>query len=143
MIESQFINDKNSREFDATMFMEIIIAWMILFTIITIFLIFSISKLGILMMISYALIFITIPIYECISSKIRPFVRTKKALELSAKLNGLKNYLSDFTLIKDRKIKEIKMFNEYILYAIVFDIKGELDKESKNLYSKILKTYRY
>lgn len=139
MEQENLIYGEDSDEFDITIFMEIVILWMIIFTLITISCIFIISELGIFMLISYGLIFLSIPIYKLISSSIIPFVRTRYGLELSAKLHGIKNYLLEFTTIKDRKPEEIKLFEEYMLYAIIFDIRGNLNKEIKNMYKNITK----
>ena len=53
----------------------------------------------------------------------------------SDKLNGLKNFLTEFSVINERQIEEITMWDYYVIYAIIFDLKGKLDREVKALYN--------
>ena len=64
-------------------------------------------------------------------------IKTNKALLLNAKLNGLYNYLKDFTIINERKVLEIKLYNDYIIYAIIFNVKGKLNDECLTIYNNI------
>ena len=89
--------------------------------------------------ITYFLSFGNVAIYNGITEKINPFVKTPKGFELDAELNGLKNYLKDFTSINDESIDRIKLYDEYIIYAIIFDLKGKLNDECKNIYNNIKK----
>ena len=74
-----------------------------------------------------------------IISKEKIYLRTKQGKILSDKLNGLKNFLLDFSTIKERKIKEIALWDYYIIYAIIFNLKGNLDKDVNELYNCISK----
>lgn len=50
------------------------------------------------------------------------------------KIEGLKNYLKDFSLIKDRNILEVYLWKKYLAYSIVFDMNHDiLEKLSVNL----------
>lgn len=59
---------------------------------------------------------------------------TKEAMELS----GLKRFLKEYTLIKEREPLEVKMFEEYLIYAQIFGIAKEVQKAFKNLYPEIV-----
>lgn len=59
---------------------------------------------------------------------------TKDAMELA----GLKNFLKEYTLIKERTPIEIKMFEEYLIYAQIFGIAKEVQKAFKDLYPDIV-----
>ena len=133
----EYIVIKSKDIFDMTELIKIIILWIIISLIIVMPVIISISEIGIFLVLAYIFAFLSIPIYEFITKKINPFVRTKKALELSSKLNGLKNFLQDFTLINTKKIEEVKLYNDYIIYGIIFDLKGSLNDENKELYNNI------
>lgn len=74
-----------------------------------------------------------------IISKEKIYLRTKQGKILSDKLNGLKNFLLDFSTIKERKLKEITLWDYYIIYAIIFNLKGNLDKDVNELYNCISK----
>ncbi len=68
-----------------------------------------------------------------------PFYRTEKGLELQAKLKGLKKYLKDYSVINEREISEINMWDYYIIYAILFNMQGTLDQDSTKYFNKYLK----
>lgn len=65
------------------------------------------------------------------------YIKTSKGYELNIKLNGLKKYLLDYSTIKDKKINDITIWEYYIIYAIILDLKGNLDKEVSSLYKDI------
>ena len=66
-------------------------------------------------------------------------VRNDKGIEIQKKLCGLKKYLEDFTISNDREIKEIELLEDYMLYAIIFNLKGNLNKEANEIYNKYIK----
>ena len=76
---------------------------------------------------------------NAIISKEKIYLRSKQGKILSDKLNGLKNFLLDFSTIKERKLKEITLWDYYIIYAIIFNLKGNLDKDVNELYNCISK----
>lgn len=65
------------------------------------------------------------------------YVRTQKGQELYVKLIGLKKFLKDFSIIDERKKEELYIWEDYMIYAILFDLPGILDKEVKEEYSKL------
>lgn len=67
--------------------------------------------------------------------------RTEKGKETQYKLIGLRNFLKDYSNISDRKLEEITIWNEYMIYAIIFDLKGKLDSESYNMYMNYIKDF--
>lgn len=58
----------------------------------------------------------------------------KEALELA----GLKRYLLDYTLIKDREAIEVHLFEEYLMYAQMLGIAKTVAKQFKDLYPEII-----
>ncbi len=54
------------------------------------------------------------------------------------KMAGLKRFLNDFSLIKERKAIEVKLWEEYLIYAQIFGIAKKVAKEFKRLYPDVL-----
>ena len=50
-----------------------------------------------------------------------------------AELYGLKNFLSDFTLIKDRQVVEVGLWNEYLVFATLYGIADKVRSEFKQV----------
>ena len=124
---------------DMTELMQLTVIWIMISLIILMPIIAPLIEMGVLLIFPYVFAIISISFYKLISKKIIPVIRTDKALELSSKLNGLKNFLKDFTIISDKQIEEIKIYDDYILYGIIFDLKGSLNNQSKELYNNIKK----
>lgn len=56
----------------------------------------------------------------CILNKSNPYVRNKKAKEINKKIEGLKNFIKDYSLLKDRDGKEIEIWRDYLIYSVIF-----------------------
>ena len=50
-----------------------------------------------------------------------------------AELYGLKKFLSDFTLIKDRQVVEVGLWNEYMVFATLYGIADKVRSEFKQV----------
>lgn len=50
-----------------------------------------------------------------------PYVRTKKGTMVNEKLEGLKNFINDFGNFKDRKSQELELWEEYLMYSVMFN----------------------
>lgn len=48
------------------------------------------------------------------------YKRTKKGEELNQKLEGLKNYLKDYSMMDEREAKEIELWEDYLVYSVMF-----------------------
>lgn len=55
--------------------------------------------------------------------------RTKKGIEINNKLEGLKNYISDFSVLSEREAKEIKLWEDYLIYSVMFGQNKKIVKE--------------
>jgi uncharacterized membrane protein len=53
----------------------------------------------------------------------------KKAMELNEKMNGLKNFLKDFSILHERNSEELKIWKDYLIYSVVFEQNEEVKKE--------------
>ena len=66
------------------------------------------------------------------------FTRSPSCIELCVKMQSLKNFLNEFTDLGNKRIEEIKIWDEYIIYSIILNIKGSLNKEVDELYDKYI-----
>ena len=48
------------------------------------------------------------------------YKRTKKGQEINQKLEGLKNYLKDYSMLDERESKELELWDEYLIYSVMF-----------------------
>ena len=51
---------------------------------------------------------------------------------------GLKKFLKEFTLIKEREPIEVQLWNEYLMYASIFGIADEVASQFKKLYPEVI-----
>ncbi len=58
--------------------------------------------------------------------------------EYGLQMSGLKNFLNDFSNIKDRESIEVMLWQEYLMYAQIFGIAKKVAKEFKDLYPDII-----
>ncbi len=61
-----------------------------------------------------------------------------KLKEDALKLAGLKHYLNDYTLIKDREAIEVHLFEEYLIYAQMMGIAKKVATQFKDIYPEII-----
>lgn len=137
LLKNKYIKSVNSDEINLIYFMEFFMLWMIFYCLTTIPIIFAYSNIALLSILAYFLIFAGVPLYKSAYTKINPMLRTKQTLELNGKLLGLKNYISDFSNIQHNSIENINLYEEYVIYAIIFNIKGKLNNECKEIYKNI------
>ena len=63
------------------------------------------------------------------SNKYNRYKRTKKGTELLGQIYGLKNFLKDFSNIKNKKLEDVYLQEHYLVYALVFNINTTVDDE--------------
>lgn len=66
------------------------------------------------------------------------WVKTQKGYEVYKKIIGLKNYIKDYSLLSESELKEIAVWEDFLIYAIIFNNTSKLNKEAMELYRKIL-----
>lgn len=47
-------------------------------------------------------------------------IRTEKGEEINLRLDGLKNFMKDFTLLDEKNRSEVKLWGDYLIYSIMF-----------------------
>lgn len=63
--------------------------------------------------------------------------------EQATYLKGLKNFLNDFSNIKDREAIEVKLWQEYLVFAQIFGIAKKVAQEFKRLYPDVIPDTSY
>ncbi len=66
------------------------------------------------------------------------YIKTKKGKDVYLKLLALKRYIHDFGKFDDRELEEIKLWDEWILYAIILNESDNLTKDLKEEYKNIM-----
>ena len=68
------------------------------------------------------------------------WVKTQKGYEIYTKIVGLKNYIKDYSLLSEKDLKEIVIWDDYLIYAIIFNDTSKLNQEAKEFYKKVCGT---
>ena len=63
-----------------------------------------------------------------------PYVRNEKGEEINVKLEGLKNYLKDFSSLDRKKLEDLILWDEYLIYSVLFNQNKSIVKEIYNKY---------
>lgn len=64
-----------------------------------------------------------------------PYIRSNKAKELNENLEGLKKYLEDYSMIQERTEKELAVWEDYLIYSVIFNQNSNLIEEYENKIS--------
>lgn len=70
-------------------------------------------------------------------------VATPALKEEAIQLAGLKKFLKEYTLIKDREAIEVTLFEEYLIYAQMMGIAKQVAKEFKDVYPEIIEQSKF
>lgn len=131
-------------------FGKIIIIWPICFCILITMAIFvfknselfettvSFLILAFLIMIVMFLPIMLIVFYSSYNNKMQkePYIRTKKGEQINANLEGLKNYLNDYSLIEEKEYKELELWEDYLIYSVIFRQNNKLTEDTIDKYIK-------
>lgn len=69
------------------------------------------------------------------------YTATPKLKEEAIKIAGFKRYLNDYSLIKEREPIEVKLFEEYLVYAQMMGIAKKVARNFKDLYPNVIEQY--
>ncbi len=61
--------------------------------------------------------------------------RTKKGEEVNTKLEGLKNYIQEYSKLKEKNANDILLWEEYLIYSVIFNINDKVIKEMDGLFN--------
>ena len=70
--------------------------------------------------------------------KQKTYIVNPSLKEEAIKLAGLKKFLTEFSLIKEKTPIEVKLWKEYLIYAQIFGIADKVAKTFKDLYPEVL-----
>lgn len=65
------------------------------------------------------------------------WVKTQKGYEIYTKIVGLRNYIKDYSMLSDSELKQISIWEDYLIYAIIFNNKTHLNREAMDFYKKV------
>lgn len=63
---------------------------------------------------------------------------TERLFNEGEKLAGLKKFLKELSSIKDKRTIEVKLWEEYLMYAQIFGIAKQVSKELRHLYPEVI-----
>lgn len=61
----------------------------------------------------------------------------------SIKLYGLKKYLKEFSNMNTKEVMEVKLWDQYLMFAYLFGIADKVAKQLKNLYPEVIEEMSY
>ena len=64
--------------------------------------------------------------------KIKHTKRSDLGNEINYKLEGLKNFIRDFTLLDERSKEEVIIWDDYLIYSVLFSNNEKIYNEMKN-----------
>lgn len=64
-----------------------------------------------------------------------PIYRTDLGIEINKKLEGLKNYISEYSIMDKRNVNELDLWEDYLIYSVIFNQNKKIADE----YSKFIK----
>ena len=132
LIKKSLFN-KYSRELDFKTIFIFVISFIFTYT-------FSLGVENILpiILISFLLLWFELGITMIFLSIYSISIRTKKGQEIYLKLIGLKRYLNDFNKFDEKHLKEIELWGDYILYAVILNESSKIKKETLEQFERII-----
>lgn len=104
---------------------------------------FENNMIPIISFIIYAIVFIIFSFYPMIliisyiiyniKSTLDPYFRTKEGEELNRSIEGLKNYLKDYTLLDKQEKDGIVVWEEYLVYSVLFNQNKKMIEKYKSI----------
>ena len=104
---------------------------------------FENNMIPIISFIIYAIVFIIFAFYPMIliisyiiyniKSTLDPYFRTKEGEELNRSIEGLKNYLKDYTLLDKQEKDGIVVWEEYLVYSVLFNQNKKMIEKYKSI----------
>lgn len=104
---------------------------------------FENNMIPIISFIIYAIVFIIFSFYPMIliisyiiyniKSTLDPYFRTKEGEELNRSIEGLKNYLKDYTLLDEQEKDGIVVWEEYLVYSVLFNQNKKMIEKYKSI----------
>ncbi len=74
---------------------------------------------------------------------ITDYVITEKGQELLNNIEGFKNYLRDFSMLNERGVGEVKLWDQYMIWASMLDISEEVYEQLKIIDPQVVDSMNY
>lgn len=75
--------------------------------------------------------------YYCFKISSRCNTLTQKGIDEKENWTGLKNYMNDFSLLKEKEVPELALWEKYLVYATAFGIADKVLQQLKVIYPQI------
>lgn len=63
----------------------------------------------------------SVKIFSYLILKSKSYERTEIGEEINKKIEGLKNYMKDFSILNEREQQELMIWEEYLIYSVLFE----------------------
>ena len=74
---------------------------------------------------------ISIIIYT-VKYKLDPYFRTEKGKEINKKIEGLKNYLKNYSLLHEKERESVQIWEDYLAYSVWFEQNKKIIEQYKS-----------
>ena len=101
-----------------------------------IFLVFSIIIFSILLILSvfvFPFIFFIKIVLFILATNIKQAKKTKLGNEINYKLDGLKNFIRDFSKLDERTKEEVVLWDDYLIYSVLFGDNKKISTDMKDM----------
>lgn len=71
--------------------------------------------------------------YQYLRHQKESYVRTEKGSEINYKLEGLKNYIKDFSSLNEKEKQELTLWDDYLIYSVMFNLNDKVINEFNKL----------
>ena len=112
-------------------------AWYILAIMIFMYFVISSQEAMVLLLSIPFFVELGICIKLCNSNANKVNVLTQEGDELSKRWKGLKNYMEDFSLLKDKEVPDLILWEQYLVYATAFGISKKVMEQLKMVYPEL------
>ena len=68
------------------------------------------------------------------------YILSDNLIQEAVNIAGLKKYLEEYTLIHEREPIEVKLFEDYLIFAQIVGIADKVAKDFKDLYPEMIET---
>lgn len=133
--EDKLLQESSHKHFNYKLI--IIILFLLLFPTFIISIITNKPIIGIIYMlflfISIIALIINYLVYDTLIIN-NKYKRTELGEEINQKLEGLKNFLKDFTILNERDAQEIIIWEDYLIYSVMFNQNVKIINQYQNLF---------
>ena len=137
LIDNELIDKEKKRKYDKEVGSQAVFLSLFVFCVCFSFPIVDyFGKTGVLgCAILIAIIILNFIVSGIATSRIQVF--TQKGIDESAKWKGLKKYMEEFSLIDEKEVPEIAIWEKFLVFATAFGIADKVLKQLKIVYSDI------